>query len=73
MLIHFLQLHGQRGDDKNFGNEWHDGLYGELGSDSLHCGDEDGILVGDIGTAIRRYNDGIPLSKNNKPDVWVRL
>lgn len=68
----FLQLHGQRGNDKLYGDEGHDELYGELGSDNLYGGPGDDILLGDIGAAVRRYNDSIPLSKNNKPGVWVR-
>lgn len=73
LIVSFFQLHGQRGDDKLFGDEGHDEVYGELGSDTIYGGEGDDILVGDIGTAVRRYNDGAPLSKNNKPDVWVRL
>ena len=49
-----------------------DQIDGGTGADQIDGGSGDDILLGDIGTAVRRYNDSIPLSKNNKPGVWVR-
>uniref|UniRef100_A0A7S4R4N7 Uncharacterized protein n=1 Tax=Ditylum brightwellii TaxID=49249 RepID=A0A7S4R4N7_9STRA len=61
-------LHGQRGFDKLYGEDGEDELYGELEDDELHGGPGNGILIGDIGYAVRRYNESSFPVLNSKSD-----